>query len=131
MPFAIRHHEKYGLYTVRWSGSVTYDEGRAYLKAMAGYDWFEPGLNSLHDFREARLDLSDFEITKLATLYSLTTNVFGPGLSVAIVGDRRGHNLVIAMSAVSARIGRKFLAVNDLPSALNALGLNENLEIEL
>ncbi len=131
MPFSIKHHKRYGLYSVRWTGKVTYDDVRAYYETIADYDWFRPGLNSLHDFREAQIDLFAYEFAAVTGLYSNIGDMFGPGRSVNIVTDRAGRHLASALGAARLSVSREIIAVEDLPSALEALGLPEDAGIEL
>ena len=131
MPFLIKFHEQYGFYSIRWSGVVMYTDLREFFKAIAERDWFRPGLNALHDFREAQIALSDLELADLTGFYSNLADMFGPGRSVNIVTDQAGQGLAGALRAARLQVGREHISVAALPSALEALGLPEEAELEL
>ncbi len=109
---------------------VRYEDLTDFIKAIAGCDWFRPGLNGLHDWRDATIDLSDSDRARLTGYYSHVGDIFGSGRAVAIVADAAGRRLVETFAAARTKISRERFAVEDLPSALEALGLPADAEIE-
>ena len=73
----------------------------------------------------------DFELVDLTNFYSNLGDLFGPGRSVNIVTDQVGQRLADALRAARLQVSREQISLVDLASALEALGLAEDAEIEL
>jgi hypothetical protein len=88
MPHNVTFDESVGCYFVTWTETVGVTEIEAYYQELERQPWFGEDVNAFHDFRDAKLDLSEADIRRTVEYYGRAAAIAGPSRrAVLVAGD--------------------------------------------
>ena len=116
MPKTIRFDHAVGCYFVRWTGRVHAEDVISFFGEIVRHPEFRFGMNALHDFRDAVVDLSQEDLDAIARSYAEVRPAFGDGKVAFLV-----------TSDLSFDAARFFLTLADLEPGL--IGVYRDYEL--
>lgn len=124
MSWSVSYDDSVDCCFVHWAGALDLEELWSFIRGVVGESWFHPGVNVLHDFRDAtavppRTDVRDF-----AQKVQLVKPAFGDSGRVAILVPKQ-DDVRVAQTYVriAGGTGREFKVFTDLDEAKVWLGL--------
>ncbi len=124
MPHKISVDELVGCFFVEWTGTVTTMELESFFREIATLPSFRPGLNGLHDVRQADIRASKSDMLKIGRTQAMVDTMFGAGRDAGVTGDDRTHALVSSLVAIADTKKRPTRAFTDYEAAKEWVGLS-------
>ena len=131
MPHKIAFDESVGCYFAVWAGPVVADEFLEFYRNVAKRPWFRPGLNGLHDFRQADIRANRSDTIRIASYRMMLREMFGPGRAARVVADRGSEKALRSIDVVVSDTDREVEVFTDYEAAKAWLGLPEGYEVPL
>lgn len=130
MPWTVSFDETVDCCFVRWTGALDLQGLWGYMRAVVGEPWYRPGLNVLHDFRDATAAPPATDVLQLAQNFRAVVPVFGNSGRVALIVPKV-EDFPIAQTFVglAGGTGREFEVFTDLGEARMWLGLPDDYEL--
>ena len=110
MPHKIAIDESVDCFFVEWAGTVLAEELISYFSEIVRHPEFRSGMNSLHDFRDARVHQSQDDLDAIARSYAEVRPEFADGKFAVLV-----------TSDLSFDAARVFLTLADLKPGLSGV----------
>ena len=127
MSWSISFDETVECCFVRWTGDLNLKVLWAFMRAVVGQPWFRPGLNVLHDFRDATAAPLDTEVRRLGSAFQSIKPAFGDSGRVALLVPKpEDLHLTQTYTSLARGSGREFEAFTDWNDARTWLGLGDD-----
>ena len=123
MPWTVSFDETVDCCFVRWACALDLEGLWSFVWGVVGEPWFHPGVNVLHDFREATAAQRQTDDRLFAQNFQLVKQVFGDRGRVAVLVPKQEEVRVAqAYVALAGGTGREFEVFTDLDAAKEWLG---------
>ncbi len=124
MPHKISVDELAGCFFVEWTGTVTTMELESFFREIATLPSFRPGLNGLHDMRQADIRASKSELLSIGRTQAMVDTMFGAGRDAGVTRDDQTHALLSYLVAIADTKKRPTRAFTDYEAAKEWVGLS-------
>ena len=130
MAWSASYDESVDCCFVHWTGALDRNGLWSFVRDVAGESWFHPGVNVLHDFREAAAAPTKAEVREIAQIAQLVSNVFGDSGRVALLVPKQ-EEVRVAQTYVkiASGTGREFKVFTDLGETKEWMGLPDDYEL--
>jgi hypothetical protein len=127
LPWSISFDETVDCCFVRWTGTLNLQGLWGFMRAVVGEPWYRPGLNVLHDFRDAAAAPLDTEVRQLGSAFQAVKPAFGDSGRVALlVPNPKDLHLAQTYTSFTRGSGRVSEAFTDWNEARAWLGLGDD-----
>ncbi len=130
MPWTVSFDETVDCYFVHWTGVLDREGLWGFMRSVVGEPWFHPGVNVLHDFRDATA-APHADVLKLAQNSQPVKKVFGDSGRVAILVPEQEEEARVARTFVVlvSGAGREYKVFIGWDKAKGWLGLPDDYEL--
>ena len=116
MPHKFSVDELVGCFFVEWTGTVAQDELKSFFREIASLPSFRPGLNGLHDMRQADIRASKSDMMEIGKTQTMVDTMFGAGRDAGVTRDKETHALLsslVFIASTEERPARAFISYED------------------